>query len=381
MSRALHSVLSKAFLVLLLTGALVTDRIGFSKPARAAQGMPDSPEFGYGARLDIWGQEVQPALKAAASIGVEWIGLDFDWARHWPDASNPVDLDRLDQVIAWAQEHRLYVLLSISNTPAWARGPSGPDPNQVAGLAVMLAKRYPDTLLAIELFPGANTAQGWGAPPDPKAYSALLKTCQAALQSSGTSAVPVAGGLSPLPASPASTDMDDLSFLNGLYQAGAADYMPILGLRLERLEGEALAPPSQATLRRYEAVRQVMLQFNHTGGLIWITGFDWPDFGETDRLDGQIRWLNQAYQLMKSQLYIGVAFFDHLNPPERGGSASSLALSLIIPGDDGPSLHPALEAIGQIISLNRNGHTSFQLFLHKRLDSGLVKRSLKPRGP
>jgi hypothetical protein len=155
--------------------------------------------------------------------------------------------------------------------------------------------------------------------------------------------------------------------------------MPILGLRLDRLEGEAIAPPAPDTLRRYEAIRQIMLQFNHTSGLIWITGFRWPDFGEIDELDGQVRWLNQAYQLMKSQLYIGVAFFDRLNPPESitGTQVGSL---IAANGDNGLFIHPALQAIGQIISLNRSGHSSFQLFLHKRLISGTVKRLLKPGG-
>jgi len=382
------SSLTKSVLVLLLTGLLAAQRVGYSLPVRAASGMPDSPEFGYGARLDIWGQEVELALKAAAGVGVEWIGVDFDWRRHWPDASDPVDLDRLDQVMSLAGAQKLNVLLSITNPPEWAKGAAGPDQNQTAGLVVMLAKRYPETLLAIELFPLANTARGWGASPDPQAYAAMLKSCQAALQSAGASTLPVAGGLSPVLIGESSGDMDDVAFVSGLYQAGAADYMPILGLRLDPLGEDALdsggtqvsqTSPVLASLRRYEDIRQIMLQFNHQTGLIWITGFGLPEQSE------QIRWLNQAYQLMKSQLYIGVAFIDRLNPPESFTEASKSstipAQTLITTGVHGPTIHPALTAIGQIISLNRSGHTSFQLFLPKKLTSGEAKRSLKPRGP
>ncbi len=373
--------LTKVLLVLLITSILVSDKGHLPIPARAAAGMPDSAEFGYGARLDIWGEEVEMAIFTAADIGVEWIGLEFDWARHWPDASSPINLNRLDQVMAWLDAQNLRVMLSIFNTPDWALGPTGPNSNQTAGLAVMLAKRYPATLLAIELFPAANTAQGWGAPPNPPAYAQMLKTSRAALQASGTSIVPVAGGLSPVSAQAFTSDIDDLEFLNGLYQAGAASSMPIIGLRLNQLEGEALDPPGLTSLRRYEAIRQTMLQFNHSDGLIWITGFRWPKLGESGAMDEQICWLNQAYQLMRSQLYIGVAFFDQLNPPENSKASLSIRHSLIVVDPNGAYSHPVLQAIGQIISLNRDGRSSFQLFLHKQLSSGGNKRSLKPRGP
>ncbi len=52
-------------------------------PSQAASGAPDSAEFGYGARLDPLGIEVDLALKAAGAIGIDWIGIDLNWARLW----------------------------------------------------------------------------------------------------------------------------------------------------------------------------------------------------------------------------------------------------------------------------------------------------------
>jgi hypothetical protein len=380
MSRIAKSILQKICLVLLLIGVLATTKAGFSTSVRAASGMPDSSEFGYGARLDPWGQEVELAMNAASGIGMDWIGVDFDWSRHWPDPAAPVDFGPLDQVMALAQKGNLSISLAVTDPPAWALGPDGPDIYQTASLLVMLAKRYPGTLLTIELFPGANTMKGWGGAPDPAAYARLLQACQAALKASNSPVLLVAGGLSPLPAKPAPGDMDDLHFLSGLYQAGAAQDMPILGLRLDAVEGEAAAPPDQAAkrvLRHYEAVRQVMLTYGHGSGLIWVTGFTWPDAADTDTPGEQIRWLSRAYQLMKSQLYIGVAFIDRLNPPDPAQQSPSSTPSLITTGSQGTSLHPSLEAIGKIISLSRTGHASYQLFLYKKLTTGAEKRLLK----
>jgi hypothetical protein len=176
--------------------------------------------------------------------------------------------------------------------------------------------------------------------------------------------------------------VDDLDFLNRLYEAGAASFMPILGLRLSPTEGEAMTPPGESAnrvLRHYENVRQVMLQFDHANGLIWITGFSWPVQGKTTTHDGQIRWLNQAFQLMKSQLYIGVAFFDRLNPPEDGERISSPVQSLIQKDAEGTHLHPALAALGQIITQNQTGYSSFQIFLYKKITTGPAKRLWKRR--
>ena len=384
MFSAIQSAFKKAILVMLLTGLMAPSPIGSSKKAQAASGMPDSSDFGFGARLDIWGEEVALAIHAAYGVGVEWIGVDFDWAKHWPDAATPINLERLDQAMELAQASGLDVLLSITDTPAWAMGPDGPDQNQTAGIVVMLASRYPVSLLTIELFPGANTIHGWGASPNPVAYAALLQSCQASLQASGSSALLVAGGLSPLRVEASSGDMEDLAYLSGLYEAGAAAFMPILSLRLNRLEGEAMAPPDPSAsnvLRHYEAVRQVMLQYHHQYGIIWITGFTWPEEDGLSTSEEQIRWLNRAYQLMKSQLYIGVAFIDRLNPASMDGQNNPADQTLISKDFQGTHLHPALEALGQIISLNSTGHASLQLFLYKKLTTGPEKSKMKHRQP
>ena len=382
MSSSIKSTFTKVILGLLITGLLASQIPEWAKTARAASGLPNSAEFGYGARLDVWGQEVELAINAASSVGVDWIGIDFDWQRHWPDAAVPVYLVQLDRVMALAQSQGISILLSLTHAPAWALGADGPDIGQTAALVTMLANRYPQSLLTIELFPAANTTAGWGAPPDPGAYMAVFQACQLALQSASSQVLLVAGGLSPLGKSPSAGDVDDLNFLSGLYEAGAASFMPILSLRLSPAEGEAMTPPGEAAsrvLRHYETVRQVMLQFDHAHGLIWITGFSWPVQGKTASTDGQIRWLNQAFQLMKSQLYIGVAFFDRLNPAEDGERSASPVQSLIQKDGEGTHLHPALAALGQIITLNQTGYSSFQIFLYKKITAGPAKRLWKQR--
>ena len=168
-----------------------------------------------------YGEDVALALKAAASIGIDWIAVDIDWARVWPDRNSDPDLDALDFVMQKASRYELGMLVSITNPPRWAVTAKGPDQAATIRLVLLLAQRYPQNHLSIELFPAANTAQGWGAAPDPGAYNNLLKACWSALQSSGSPVLLVAGGLEPLTSKPSNGDMDDLVFLSKLYRSGA----------------------------------------------------------------------------------------------------------------------------------------------------------------
>jgi len=360
--------------------------------AQVPLGLPDSPDFGYGARLDVWGQQINPSVSAAAGMGLDWIAIDFDWDRYWPEANVLPDLANLYQVMGAAQRGNLHVLMSITNAPSWAMSSNGPDPSLTAGLVLSLYRLFPDTLLAVELFPAANKVSGWGASPNPAAYADVLRATSTILRESGINLVIVAGGLTPLGAEKASGDVDDTVFLESLYKTGAAAFMPVISLRLMDITGDPIAAPDngkQQYLRHYENIRKIMLQNEHQSGLIWITGFSWPeDLSQTGEQtlinqNEQARWLNQAYRLLRSQLYIGTAFFQQLNPPfpiEREVNTVAYTTeyedSLVLPD---ASLHPACNIITQLTAVNANIQTVvFQGSISKKTP---LKIDMKPSSP
>ena len=341
--------------------------------ALAENGMPNSAEFGYGVRLDLWGAQINPSIAAAGSLKINWLALNFDWASLWPTKDAIPDLDPLNQAMYLAQQNHLSVMISITQPPAWIVTSEGPDPAMTTKVVNYLARTYPGTLLAIELFPSANTIQGWGTIPNPKAYFNLLQTTAQSLQSSGSPVIIVAAGSTPLPPNPTPGDMDDLAFLEALYNTGAQPWMPIVGMRMVETTGDPMCTPTpneKRCLRHFEEVRQIMLNHNHRDGLIWLTGFAWPS-GNLQETDGiyrhtneQTRWLNQSYQILKAQLYIGVAFFSQINPPgprEVDTKTTSLIRSDL-------SFHPALANIGLLISPPAdNTQLSVQTVLVKRI--------------
>jgi len=351
----------------------------------AVSGLPNSSQFGYGARVDIWGQHAGYALTAASGIGIDWIGIEFDWTRNWPERGIAFQLEALDAIMQSARQYQLNVLLSITNPPAWAMTLAGPEPNLTAELVTSLAQRYPDILLAIEPFPYANTVRGWGTLPNPAAYLEILKTGQAALQAIGSPVVLIAAGLAPVLSGGISGDMDDLVFLESLYANGAATYTQIIGLRLYEIGCDPLTAPGgePIVIRHYEQVRSIMLKYGHKTGLIWITGFSWPTPDNRQRQQvcqgkpfpaspaEQAKWIQQAYRLMKSQLYIGVAFIDPLNPPASNNLLIPVSNALI---REDTSLHPVLVAYRDIIQTDRgNANGQVKTFLFKKMVSSIKK--------
>ncbi|MCJ7700369.1 MAG: hypothetical protein MUO62_02195, partial [Anaerolineales bacterium] len=238
-----------------------------------------------------------------------------------------------------AKEHQLTVLVSISNPPDWVLTSYGPDPDLTTRLTADLVKRYRSTLLAIEIFPGANTHQGWGTQPDPQSYARLIEKVYGDLQTIGPEITLVAAGLKPA-SSP--QDIPDLDFLQALYTAGAAPYMPIIGLRLPKISTDPGQPPTGSnptSLRHYEAVRDIMLRNSHQNGLIWVTGFSWDNHSLSSP-ERQATWLEQAFLMMRAQLYIGAAFVQDLNPftPDLQNHPGIIAIRHVTALDSGRAL-------------------------------------------
>lgn len=334
----------------------------------AANGLPGYQKFGYGARLNVNPPQLETAIYTARNVDLDWLAVDFDWSERWSSPDSAPDFSQLDAIMSLARSQEMSVLVSITNPPTWVLTSNGPDPELAAAIASDLANRYPTTMLAIEPFPGANTQNGWGVEPDPNSYANLVKKVYQTLQEIDPEIVVVAAGLQPVIFSP--TDIDDLTFLNALYELGSALYMPVVGLRLSNISVIPTESPKESnsnTLRHYEAVRKIMLQHEHQNGLIWVTGFSW-DSSTVSSPQNQAVWLKQAFLMMRAQLYIGTAFVQDLNPFSQTSPAT-----LVAPTD---LRHPGIDVIRQIIAFENSQHTmTFDIGLYKSSLNQIVKNS------
>jgi hypothetical protein len=347
------SQISKFGLVLLVFLSLIPS------PVQANSGLPGTSRFGYGARVDLYGNDPQNAIEQAGNFNLDWIAIDLDWAYLQSHIDQSPNWEYLDLALENARVGDIGVMISLTNAPAWAMTADGPDPNLTIALIEQLLTRYSGGFQALELFPMANTRLGWGTAPNPQAYGKLINI---AAQVLNPEIVLVAGGLMP---PQLASDFDDLTFLKEIYHAGAADFS-VLGLRLPPLGISPLTPLNDTdllVLRHYEDIREVMMENGHQNGLIWITGFSWDD-DEIHSSLKQAAWLKQAYLLFRAQLYIGAAFFDSLNLSAKGSNAQLLGT------DDH---HPGFDELIQIIALDHHSQT---IHINLEFNKKLLRRKV-----
>jgi len=290
-------------------------------------------------------------LELASNLGLDWLAIDVDWARHWPALDQPADFSRLDYVLQTARQKQISILLSLTHAPTWAITATGPEPGFTNALLQSILTVYSDVIQAVELFPGANTTAGWGVAPNPQAYLTMLQTVRQGCDAAGK-AIYLVASVEPLSNNSADGSMDDRIFLENLYALGGMAYIPIIGIHYPDVMGAPMSDQSERypiVLRHYEEIRAMMLQYQHQHGMIWITSFTWPTTGTADPSDPltlpitpahQAQWINQAFQLLQAQLFIGTGFFSSLNHeiPSQTSPALFQATGII---------HPASVTISQ----------------------------------
>ncbi len=337
-------------LILILPGA----------PVSAIRGAPGSSEFGFGARLDLDGEFVHDGIQLANNLHLDWISLEMPWKRIQTSPSADIDWSGYDAIFQDLAHFKIATLVSLTQPPDWSQTSAGPDPAAAAQFVEQLISRYGPDITALELFPSANTCQGWGRQPDPAAYLSLYRQVAQQLQAQQSSVILVAAGLVPVAVEASDCLQGDVEFLQGMYQAGAGDIIPVISIRLPGLAAAPSAAPkdrASLVLRHYEILRDVMVKNGHQKGLLWITEMSVTANPEiqadnyTSAAYKQAAWLLQAYQQLRSQLYVGVAFINNLNPP-ASGSILGEGMTLILPSGD---LHPAYRVLRDQIAQNSSG--------------------------
>lgn len=330
------------------------------KSVFAEDGLPGSPTFGYGACLDLEGYQLERSIEIASNYGLDWITIDLDWNLYQGKQDIPPDWTVLDRAMTKLSTTQLSVMISITNAPPWAMDANGPDIEKTTTFITELVRRYPQNLLAIELFPAANTLNGWGTSPNPYAYAELIKAVQFSLNNQGLKHTIIAAGLEP-----STNQVQTLQYLEDLYSAEATAFLSIISLRLPSITYPPQTNPEDVnsnTIRFYENVRKIMLDNEHQNGLIWVTRFDWhPEY--FTQLNAQSEWLQYAYMTMRSQLYIGTASFYCLN-----GSSSDTSL---VSTDGEASI--VFNALGELIAADKNGISITQVIPSE--NSGVIQEN------
>ncbi|MEV5000388.1 cellulase family glycosylhydrolase [Nocardioides sp. LML1-1-1.1] len=254
-------------------------------------------------------QRAVKVMDALERTGAGWVRVDVGWASlqsRGPGAMDRWYADLLDDVFAAARAHRLRVIVSLWQTPAWASpdGSSYAPPRDVADYARaigLMSARWGKDVAAWEIWNEPNfDAFFEGA--DPATYARLLCAAYPAVKKHDDSPV-LLGGLM----------YNDDAWLSRAYRAGAGPCFDALAVHPYVGPSDA-APDTPSVgevwrLTHMPAMRAVLDEWGDRRKRIWVTELGWssgPDsMGNAwDRPVSpavQARYLREAVALIRDR--------------------------------------------------------------------------------
>jgi hypothetical protein len=268
---------------------------------------------------------------AAVKFGFSWVKSFLRWSEVQIAPDQPYWWGNLGHIVGTAGKNGLHLLIRVDGAPEWVRpdGASETGPvrqDRLDAWADFLrnlaaeARRWRQendwhTLIAYEIWNEPNLSWEWGdLPPDPAHYTAMLQTAYAAIKAGDPEALVVSGGLATTGGTADGLNVNDLTFIERMYEAGAWGHFDALG---SHPYGFAY-PPEQdpvavdgLAFRRAEQQHAVMQAFGDSDTPIWATGFSWlMDPAEQgvacrwpDRDWQQVSEIQQAGYLVRAFVY------------------------------------------------------------------------------
>jgi hypothetical protein len=323
-----------------------------AKPAAKATSPPAPPpvqgtSFDYGIQVDPNDNRAQVASEISG-MGFRWVKFQVAW-KYFETAPGQISWGTLDEYVNDFANRGLKVLLSVVKAPDWARpantdfsveGPPA-DPQTFVNFVAALTQRYSGKVQAIEIWNEQNLHYEWGSETLSAArYMDLLKRSYSAIKAVNRDMIVVSGALTPTGA-PAPIAIDDIVYLEQMYQNGLKSYSDAIGAHPSGFncppdgDWRSVEDPT-ATYRgpfdnrhhswcfrgTMEGYRNVMLKYGDGGKRIWPTEFGWAsgwtgaagyEYANDNTLEEQAQWTVRSYEMMKKWGWVGVAFLWNLN--------------------------------------------------------------------
>ena len=258
--------------------------------------------------------KIKRSLEMVREMGAPWIVEYFPWAYYEPRRGH-FSWGHPDLVIDHANRQGLTVIARLGFVPEWARPEEShhlylPEESYEAfGLyAAEFARRYQGKVSHIIIWNEPNLSLEWGfRPVDPAGYVEMLKVVYPMVKEAAPEMLVLAGALAPTLDPPGSEwSMNDLNYLQGMYDAGAAGHFDILAIHAYGLGFDADEPAhgSVVNFRRAELLREIMVRNGDGDKTAMITEGGWNDHPRWTRAvrPGQ-RILNsaQAFEIARTE--------------------------------------------------------------------------------
>ncbi len=269
-----------------------------------------NPKMGMHTRLTDEVEETKIARTAqmVREMGAPWMVEYFPWAYQEPSKGH-FTFDHAESVIEHAYDQGLQVIARLDMVPAWARPKDTTsrylDASHYADFGDFVfsfVDHFKDRVRYYVIWNEPNMAAEWGfRDVSPEGYVDLLRIAYTRAKEADPSAVILAAGLAPTLEESSATAMNDLLYLQRMYDAGAAAYFDALAIHAYggRFPPDDAAAPDRLNFARAELIRQVMVRNGDAAKPAFITEAGWndhPHWTRAVRPAQRITYSIRAYQ-------------------------------------------------------------------------------------
>lgn len=255
--------------------------------------IPNTDVNPYGANFFLQ-QEVEEwkrrkTLLMAREAGLRWARQQFLWAEIEPKGKGEFVWEKYDHLVDLYEEYGFQIIARLDWPPHWSRRdnslPNAPpdDLRDYADFVYAFVSHYRGRIKYIEIWNEPNIWPEWGnRPVDPEGYVEMLRMAYLKAKEADPDvqvlSAPLAitfGQEHPEPGK--WINMNELQFLEEMYEAGASDYFDILSANAFGMSSPPEEPPREDLLNfsRVLLLREIMERYGDCDKAIWFSEYGW----------------------------------------------------------------------------------------------------------
>jgi hypothetical protein len=306
-------------------------------------------------------------MQMAREAGFTHAKMVLHWAAVEPSPGNFIwnstKENDFDNIMKAARAEGLALVVRVDGVPDWAGGsPANANLDAVRSFYAQAAQYGRGTAVAYEILNEPNLDREWGGAPNAAAYTAFMKAAYRGIKAGDPDALVLGGGPAPGTGNNPGATIEDVDFINGMYDAGAKGFMDALSVHNYGGNTPPEQDPSTCGIcfRRAELYRDLMVRRGDADSPVWLTewgylvdqgqylgGYEWMKVSAEAQADYIVRAHNYAaanWPWLKGSLLFNID--GAASPYQNYGAYDAKSAFSILNADYSP--RPAFRAIQEM---------------------------------